>query len=128
MLISARAVRMLVEASERSGIDTARILTALDLNGGRLANDDNSIPWSLFVRLNAEVSAAVGNDPDRLREIGRNMTGVPAYAPIRGIARTVVSASVLYDLAYRWFGRSNFPHLRLLQRIDGDHLTLHGFI
>lgn len=128
VLISARAVRMLLEASERSGIDTARILATLDLERDQLMSDDNSIPWSLFVRLNAEVSAAVGNDPGRLREIGRTMIGVPAYAPIRGIARTVVSAAVLYDLAYRWFGRSNFPHLRILQRIDGDHLTLHGFI
>ena len=128
MLISARAVRMLLEASERSGIDTARILATVDLDRKRLASDENSIPWSLFVRLNAEVSAAVGDDRARLRTVGRNMAGVPAYGPIRSIARTVVSAAALYELTYRWFGRSNFPHLRLLQRIDGDHLTIHGFI
>jgi PAS domain S-box-containing protein len=128
MLISARAVRMLLEAGERSGLDMSSILRTVGLDRARLASDENSIPWSLFVRLTAEVSAAVGDDPERLRAIGHVMVGVPAYAPIQRIARTVISAAALYDLAYRWFGRSNFPHLRLLQRIDGDSLMLHGYI
>jgi PAS domain S-box-containing protein len=128
MLISTRAVRILLEAGDRSDLDMATILATVGLDRAQLASDENSVPWSLFVRLIAEVSAAVGDDTARLRAIGHKMVNVPSYAPIRQIARTVMSPAVLYDLAYRWFGRSNFPHLRLLQRIEGDRLMVHGYI
>lgn len=128
MLISARAVRILLEATERCDIDLKPVLSAIDLDRGRLEKDDRSISWSTFVRLNAEVAAAVGGDPRQLHLIGHAMVETPSFSALGRIARTVVSAPALYDIAYRWFGRSNFHHLRLLQRVDGDRVSVHGYI
>jgi PAS domain S-box-containing protein len=93
-----------------------------------LASDAHSIPWSTFARLNDEVGAALGNDPERLRLLGRGMAEVPSFGPLRRIARTVISVEALYDIAQRWFGRANFPHLRLVQQFERDHLFVHGVI
>ncbi|MFO0734901.1 MAG: ATP-binding protein [Labilithrix sp.] len=128
MLISARAVRILLEALERCRIEPAPILEAVGLDRRALASDRHSIPWTTFVRLNAEVAAAVDGDHGRLHLIGRATVETPSLGALRRIGRTVVSAPALYDIAYRWFARSNFPHIRLLQRIDGDRVTIHGFI
>ena len=128
MLISARAVRILLEALERCRIEPAPILEAVGLDRRALASDRHSIPWTTFVRLNAEVAAAVDGDHGRLHLIGRATVETLSLGALRRIGRTVVSAPALYDIAYRWFARSNFPHIRLLQRIDGDRVTIHGFI
>ena len=128
MLITARVVRMLLEAAEHSGIDVAPILSVVDLDRATFAGDEHSIPWSTYVRICDEVGAAVGNDPRRLTEIGHAMVHAPSFEPIRKIARTMVSVETLYDIAQRWFGRANFPHLRLIQQFEKDRLYIHGSI
>lgn len=128
MLITARVVRMLLEAAEHSGVDVDPILSVVDLDRATFAGDEHSISWSTFIRICDEVGAAVGNDSQRLTDIGHAMVHAPSFEPIRRIARTVVSLETLYDIAQRWFGRANFPHLRLIQQFEKDRLYIHGSV
>jgi hypothetical protein len=113
MLISARPIRMLVEAMDATGLDVPGILSALEIDRDRLESDAHSIPWSTFVRLCNEASAALGNDPQKLQQLGRTMARVPSFAPIQRMGRAVVSVRALFVMAERWFARANFPHVRL---------------
>ncbi len=120
---------MLLEAAEHSGVAVTPILTALGLERAQFTGETASVSWATLARVCAEVSAAVGDSPERLREIGTAMSRVPSYAPARRIARSVVSVHTLYELAGRWFARANFPHLHLFHRYEGkDRLLMHGVI
>ncbi|MBX3234249.1 MAG: PAS domain S-box protein [Labilithrix sp.] len=129
MLLSARPIRMLLEAVEAVGLDPDPMLAAAGIDRDALTGDAHQIPWSAFVRLNEAVSASVEHDPARLRAIGAAMGGVPSYAPLRRLARTVISVRMFYDISERWFARASFPHLRAYHRFEaGDRLFIHGTI
>jgi hypothetical protein len=55
MLLSKRTTRMLLEAAEMAGVDTAPVLASLELTRGWLSREDTRVSWSTIVRADARV-------------------------------------------------------------------------
>ena len=128
MLMSGRAIAMLLESVERLGIDGADLLAPLGLERSRLTSSEGGLAWSTLTRLLARLSEVVDHDPERLRDVGRAMTETKTYEPIRRIARATMSVERLYRLTIEWVGAANFPHLRSITSFRKGRLLVHAAI
>jgi PAS domain S-box-containing protein len=118
--------RQLLEAAREAGFDLADVLGPLGLAEKELRARPK-IEWSELARVMARFEAVAGDDVDRLKNIGRHMVDVPAYAPLRRLARSVVSVRKLHEVALRWIAPASFPHLPLSTRFEGERrLVVHA--
>jgi signal transduction histidine kinase len=129
MLVSCRTTRILLEAAEREGVDVDELLGPIQLERANVSEPGRALHWSDVVKLFARLSALVGDDPQRLRALGRATNHVGSYAAIRWIARSAASPAALYRFADRWIAPANFPHLPLfVKTASRDRLLVHGAI
>jgi PAS domain S-box-containing protein len=113
-------VRLLIEAAESAGIPRHELIAATEMAEEDLVGDKARVEWSTLVLLMEDLARRLGNDEERLRDIGRRMSRVPSYEPLRRVARAIVSVRRLYEVANRWVVPANFPHLRLTSHFAAD--------
>jgi PAS domain S-box-containing protein len=129
VLLNSRITRQLLEAAEAAGFELAGVLGPLGLSEIELRDPRAKIEWNQLAQIMAGFEEMAGGDVDRLKNIGRQMCAVPSYAPLRRVARSVVSVRRLYEIAFRWIAPVSFPHLPLVTRFVSDtRLTAHGEI
>ena len=105
------------------------MLDPLGIVEADVVDPKRKIEWMTVVMICDQLSRIFDGDADRLREVGRRMHNLPAYAPLRRLARSVVSVRTLYEIANGWVAPANFPHLRLLsQFVSRRRMVLHGEI
>ncbi|MGZ3449057.1 MAG: two-component system sensor histidine kinase NtrB [Polyangiales bacterium] len=127
MLLSDRITRQLLEAAEDAGFDLAEALRPLGLTEKELRDPPVGLEWNVLAEIMAQLEKLAGGDEDRLKNIGRCMSRVPAYAPLRRVANSVVSVRRLYELATKWIAPVSFPHLPLTTHFVGDRkLVIHA--
>lgn len=127
MLLSSRVTRQLLEAAEAVGLSRADVLGPLGLLHDDV--DARKIEWTTAAQLMQRISSLLGDDVARLHALGRAMMHVPSFAPLRQLARSIVSVRTLYDIANNWIAPSNVPHLPLEARWEGERrLVIHGEI
>lgn len=102
---------MLLESAEISGVSPDALAHSVGMQRADLVAPQRRVEWGTLVRLIDQLWAQLDGDVERLRAVGRHMHRVPAYAPVRRLARAVVSPRTLYDLANRWAVPANFPHI-----------------
>jgi PAS domain S-box-containing protein len=120
MRISGRTCTQLFEGAEAIGIRRDELLAPLGLDAHVLAASHNEMEWSTFAAVFEVLSARVGGDHERLREVGRAIVRVPSYAFFQRIARTLVSPRSLYELGRRWVQPASFPHVHLEQHYPSE--------
>ncbi len=129
MLLDARLTRLLLQAAESVGIPCARVLEPLGLDERSVAGPQARVEWSTLARMCDQIAEVLEHDEDTLRLVGARMMQAPAYAPLRQLARSVVSVRALYEIVNRWVVPPSFPHLRLTaQHVGRSGLALHGEI
>lgn len=111
MLVRAQAVRPIIRALARESIPVEAVLREAGIDPTVLEDGAARLPWSRFVRLCDAIAAAVHGDVDRLRALGAVLASADGSESVLRLAKTVVSARRLYDLAFRWAVPSSFPHL-----------------
>ena len=116
MRISRSTTTQLLEAAEAVGIRRDELLAPLGLDDATTAG---GMEWETFAKVVEGLSARLGDDPERLRAVGRALVRVPSYAFFQKIARTLVSPRSLYELGRRWVQPANFPHIHL----EHDYLS-----
>jgi PAS domain S-box-containing protein len=110
MRISRSTTTQLLEAAEAVGVARDELLLPLGLDDAAAAH---GMEWETFVKVLERLSARLGNDPERLRAVGRALLRVPSYAFFQKITRTLVSPRSLYEVGRRWVQPANFPHVHL---------------
>lgn len=129
MLLNTRTTRILIEAAEDWGIPRKRLLEPLGLAERDVVDPGTKVEWRTVVLLAEQLARLVEGDPTRLQDIGSRMTRVPSHAPLRRLAGVVVSVRTLYDIASRFAGPANFPHLIFRASFDGERrMHMHGEI
>jgi PAS domain S-box-containing protein len=129
VLLNSRTTRLLLEAADELGIARSTVLEPLGIEERDVVDARVKVEWTTVVMICDQLSRIFDGDPERLREIGRRMSGAPSYAPLRRLARSLVSVRALYEIANRWVAPANFPHLRLLsQFVSRRRMVLHGEI
>jgi PAS domain S-box-containing protein len=129
LLLNSRTTRLALEAAEAAGISRAAVVEPLGLKEEALVARGARVDWTTFTLVLEQIGRLVDGDPERLRDIGRGMTRVPSYEPVRRLARSVVSIRTLYTVATRWIAPANFPHLPLTATFVSDRrLRLDGEI
>ena len=129
MLLNSRTTRLLLESADELGIPRSSVLDPLGIVEADVVDPKRKIEWMTVVMICDQLSRIFDGDADRLREVGRRMHNLPAYAPLRRLARSVVSVRTLYEIANGWVAPANFPHLRLLsQFVSRRRMVLHGEI
>jgi PAS domain S-box-containing protein len=117
MRISRSTTTQLLEAAEAVGVRRDELLAPLGLDDAATAR---GMEWDTFAKVVERLSARLGDDPDRLRAVGRALVRVPSYAFFQKIARTLVSPWSLYEVGRRWVQPANFPHIHLEHRYLSD--------
>jgi PAS domain S-box-containing protein len=129
VLLNSRTTRILLESAEDLGLSRSSVLDPLGIMEADVVDPRQKVEWTTVVMICDQLSRLLGGDADRLREVGRRMPKLPAYAPLRRLARSVVSVRTLYEIANGWVAPANFPHLRLLsQFLSRRRMVLHGEI
>lgn len=129
MHLNSRITRNLLEAAEAVGLSRADILLPLGLRAEEVADPAAKIEWAALVALIDRVADLLGNDPARLRDLGRAMLRTPSFGAWRRLARSVVSPRALYEVAGRWLIPADLPHLPFeLRWIDDQRLAVHAEI
>jgi PAS domain S-box-containing protein len=121
VLLNRRVVRLLIEAAEDAGIPRRELLAVAGMVEEDLIGDRASrFEWATLVMLVEDLARHVDGDEERLRDIGRRMSRVPSYDPLRRVAGAMVSVRRLYEIANRWVVPANFPHLRFTSHFAAD--------
>src|SRR4051794_34373573 len=113
MRVSNRVALQLLEAMDATGISSAEVLGALQLDGAALADSRGQLEWETFVAILDQGWRLVGHDPARMRDVGSAIARAPSYDFLQRLARTVVSVRGLYEAATRWGAHANFPHCKV---------------
>ena len=122
MQVKAKLGEQLLEAIEEVGLVRAELLSAAGVDGATFS-DPRGFPWSTYVALVDQTQKMLGGDVERMRDVGRAMARAPSWRFLQRLARTVVSARSLHELATRWGSRAAFPHLPLeLSRVSERRL------
>jgi hypothetical protein len=103
---------MIIEAAEASGIPRGRLAldaTTIDL----LTDAGRRVEWRTLAELIDRVFELVGNDPERMRSVGRLMIRVPSNQFLQKLASRVVSLRSLYVAGNRWLAPALFPGVQL---------------
>ena len=103
----------LFESAERVGVRREDLTGPLGLDADDLVDPARGIDWDTLVALLEQLSAILGGDVERIRDVGREMVGVPSYALLRRVGRAVFSLKNLYLAGERWVATANVPHLVL---------------
>ena len=114
MRVSARLGEQLFEALEAVGLVREEVLAAASVDAATLA-DPRGIEWTTYVALVDRAQVMLGGDIERMRDVGRAMVRAPSWRFLQRLARAVVSARSLHELATRWGAQAAFPHLPLEQ-------------
>jgi PAS domain S-box-containing protein len=129
MLLNSRTTRLLLEAAEEVGLSRSSVIDPLGLVEADLVDVDVKVEWNTVALMCEQLSRLVNGDVERLREVGRRMSRVPSYEPFRRLAGALLTVRALYDVANRYAGPANFPHLRLEAEFTRDgRMRLHAEI
>ena len=110
----------LFESVERIGVRRDELTDPLGLEADDLVDPNRWIDWDTLVALLERLSAIVGDDVERLRDVGRAMAGVPSFALLQRVGRAVFSLKNLYLAGERWVATANVPHLVLRTTFPSD--------
>jgi PAS domain S-box-containing protein len=128
MSVSAKAVRVLLEAAEAEGIARADILGARPTSDA-ISSTSSWVEWTQLVDMMDRLSRIVDDDPERLRAIGRQIRAVPSYDFFQRAARSIISVEALYRIGVRWVVPAFFPHLPLsIERCGRNRIRFEGSI
>lgn len=116
MLISSKMAATLFESAEAVGIPRRALTEPLQLDADALTKPRSGLPWDTFVTLLDQLAVLVARDPERMREVGRKMVGIPSYSVFRRLASRVLAAADLYVIGERWIGPASVPHLMISTR------------
>jgi PAS domain S-box-containing protein len=103
----------LFEAAERVGVRREELTAPLGLDANVLVDPRHGIDWDTLVHVLDRLSDLLRGDRERLREVGRQMVGVPSYGHLQGIGRAMLSLEKLYVAGERWVAPASIPHLVL---------------
>lgn len=115
----------LFESVERVGVRREELTDPLGLDANELTDPNKGIDWDVLVAVLERLSQVLDGDVERLRDVGRAMVNVPAYAPLQRIGRAVFSLKSLYVAGERWVATADVPHLALVLSFpSNDRLCL----
>ncbi len=128
MLLSNRVLRLSLESAEAAGVARDELLGALGLDPSTVLVEGGKIEWATMAAVFVELSRRVGDDPDRLWEIGRGMASARTPDVVRSVAQGMVSPRALYAFVDRWVA-PELGHLHLFTRFAADRrVQLHASI
>ncbi len=110
----------LFEAAERIGVHRDELTKPLGLDAKALVGPGRGIDWDTLVALLERLSEILGGDVELLRNVGREMTGVPSYAVFQRLGRAVLSLKNLYLAGERWIATADAPHLVMHSTFPSD--------
>jgi PAS domain S-box-containing protein len=102
--VSGRALRLLLEGLEGSGVAVSRSSTSTPIA--------QLVPWETFAAVVDQAARDLG-DPRALVAIGQAVVRAPSYRFLRAAAAYVLSAHQLIDIAVKWSTPALFPDLRI---------------
>jgi PAS domain S-box-containing protein len=109
--LSYRVAANLFEAAEGVGVQRKDLIEPLGLNSEDLVDPARGIDWDTLVAVLERLSEVLGGEVERLRNVGREMAGVPSFALLQRLGRGVFSLKHLYLIGERWVGTASVPHL-----------------
>ena len=127
MDMNPRTVRGLFEMCAGLGVSRLALEAPFrDDERGRFAGT-GPVDWDTFVRLLDHLFDLLGQDPERARELGRQVHRVPSYPFLVNVARHVGALRHLYEAA-RWSATGNFPHLDLRVQVRRGEVEIVGIV
>jgi len=112
MRVKPKLAEQLLEAMEAVGLAREELMSAVGLDAATLS-DLPGLEWSTFVALLGRAQIVLGGDVERMRDVGRAVARLPSWGFLQRLARTVVSARRLHEMATRWGTHANFPHVTI---------------
>ncbi len=117
MRVRSKLAAQLLEALEAAGLDRGELLARVSLDEAVIADPRGFVTWASLVAILDFASLELGDDVERMRDVGRALARAPSYVLLRKLARTVVSVASVYDIATRWGSLTTLPHLVLEHRV-----------
>ncbi len=112
MEVSSRGARLIFEAAEAIGIPRRELAFAIGEDAEALVAGP-FVTWVQFIALSGALAERLDRDPERLRQVGRQVARMPSFAMLRKVAGDVVSLRMLFEFCAYWLAPSMFPHLHL---------------
>ena len=113
MRVKSHLVAQALEGFEAVGLDRDELLSGVGLDPRTVADPRGYIEWATFAAMLDLGWTKLGEDVEQMRLVGRAIARAPSYVLLQRLARTVVSANRIYDIATRWGSPAAFPHLLL---------------
>jgi PAS domain S-box-containing protein len=111
MDVSHRAVRNIIDAAEASSLPVDEILFGLGLEEALIAR--KRIRWDVLVTILNRIFECLGQDCERMRDLGAAMVRTPSFDHLQVLARSLLSVRMLHEIGTKWMAPAFFPHMPL---------------